>query len=404
MSIWADRSHGELAELVRELLLAGHLIDRSGMPAVIARLGREVMRDVAIGEWKAASPIYTKRMQRLLGYEGDSVETIFKGLQLDVGAPPEFMDFRLTVEDETHGRFHLDHCGALLDVEPMGEEYVRTMCHDIEDPTFDATAAATNPRARVRPVHRPPRVPADRHPHCEWTVTIADDHEPLPVPPESVALAASRLAELPLATPDASLPADDGWSDYSGPLDPDLVMERFCSATLSAIAEEVALQCQLLARAYLVEVAERLPGQVRDVGLAQAAGIAGLTTKRLAEALGAEPTLEGLAEVLAVHPLFLPTSYIRPTITCTDVLTIELGDGPAFEEDDDLTWPGLLVGEGGTAVLDAAAVCLVRTARVEQVGPRRWDIRAGDVVREQPDAVTLTEFSTGAAFEFRRRG
>ena len=72
------------------------------------------------------------------------------------------MDFRYTVHDRWHGEFHLDHCGALLDVEPMGEDYVRGMCHDIEDPTFDATALATNRKAQVRPIHRPPRVPADR--------------------------------------------------------------------------------------------------------------------------------------------------------------------------------------------------------------------------------------------------
>ena len=176
-SPYAGRSHGELAELTRELLLAGHLIDRSGMPHLISRFGREGMRDIAIQEWMAASPVYTKRMQRLLGFEGDDVETIFKGMQLDVGAPPEFMDFRYEVHDATHGTFQLDHCGALMDVEPMGDDYVRTMCHDIEDPTFDATAAATNPRAQVRPVHRPPRVPADRAPHCAWSVTIVAEEE-----------------------------------------------------------------------------------------------------------------------------------------------------------------------------------------------------------------------------------
>ena len=85
--------------------------------------------------------------------------TIFKGLQLDIGAPPQFMDFRYTVHDRWHGEFHLDHCGALMDVEPMGEDYVVSMCHDIEDPTFDATAVATNPKAQIRPIHRPPRSP-----------------------------------------------------------------------------------------------------------------------------------------------------------------------------------------------------------------------------------------------------
>jgi hypothetical protein len=55
------------------------------------------------------------------------------------------------------------------------------MCHTIEDGTFDVTAQAVNPKARVRAVHRPPRVPADRVPHCRWEVVIDDDTEVLPV-------------------------------------------------------------------------------------------------------------------------------------------------------------------------------------------------------------------------------
>ena len=125
-------------------------------------------------------------------------------MQLDVGAPPEFMDFRYTVHDDLHGEFHLDHCGALMDVEPMGDDYVQAMCHDIEDPTFDATATATNPRAQVRPIHRPPRVPADRAPHCAWTVDIVPEADPLPFPPQAEALgrsAAALLAAAPKPTP-----------------------------------------------------------------------------------------------------------------------------------------------------------------------------------------------------------
>jgi hypothetical protein len=412
MSPWSGRSHAELAELVRELLLAGHLIDRAGMPAVISRLGREAMGDVAIGEWMAASPVYTRRMQRLLGFAGDTVETIFKGMQLDVGAPPEFMDFRLSVEDDHHGRFHLDHCGALMDVEPMGDDYVHTMCHTIEDPTFDATAAATNPRARMRPVHRPPRAPADRHPHCAWTVVIDPDADPLPTPPGAEVLARSRAGQLPLAAPDPSLPTDDGWNDYRAPLDPDLVMERFSSAALSAIADEVALQCQLLARAYLVEVAERVGAEeVVPIGVNQAAGISGLTAKRLAAALGVRDDLAGLAAVLAVHPLLLPAAYADRTIAASsDGIRIDLHPCPALDEGDGLSWPAILAGPGGDAVLHAAVVCVVPTARVERIGPRpgaavSWvvsDDPDGEPAT-QPDAVTLTEFSTGATFAFTRR-
>ncbi len=171
---FAALSRRDLAVLVPELLLCGQLIDRSGMAHLISAFGRDGMAEVAIEEWQASSPPwYTKRMQRALGYEGDDVVTIFKGLQLDIGAPPpQFMDFRYRVDDRNHGEFWLDHCGALMDVEPLGDDYVTSMCHDIEDPTFDATALATNPHAQVRPIHRPPRRPADRNPHCAWTVVI----------------------------------------------------------------------------------------------------------------------------------------------------------------------------------------------------------------------------------------
>src|SRR5690606_25869564 len=97
-----DLDHEELATLVKEHLLAGHLIDRAGMPTVIGG-GIDVMRDVAIDEWMGASPIYTKRTQRLLKFEGDTVEACFKSMQLEIGAPPEFMDFRYTVIDDNNG-------------------------------------------------------------------------------------------------------------------------------------------------------------------------------------------------------------------------------------------------------------------------------------------------------------
>src|SRR5688500_6496940 len=149
-SRYADLTRAELAILVPELLLIGQLIDRSGMAWCISAFGREEMAQIAIEEWASSSPIYTRRMQRALGYQGTDIYTIFKGLQLDIGAPPQFMDFRYTVHDRWHGEFHLDHCGALMDVEPMGPDYVRGMCHDIEDPTFDATAVATNAKAQHR--------------------------------------------------------------------------------------------------------------------------------------------------------------------------------------------------------------------------------------------------------------
>ncbi|MFP3468231.1 hypothetical protein SB754_22325, partial [Leifsonia sp. SIMBA_070] len=80
-------------------------------------------------EWMAASPVYTKRMRAALQIDGDGVADMFKCLQLDIGAPPQFMDFRYTIFDDHHGEFVLNHCGALMDVEPMGDDYVTSMCH-----------------------------------------------------------------------------------------------------------------------------------------------------------------------------------------------------------------------------------------------------------------------------------
>src|SRR5207247_7588198 len=81
-----------------------------------------------------------------------------------------------------HLYFEFAHCGALMDVAPFGERQVVGMCHHIEDPTFDATVSAINPRARCRPVHRPPRSRGDQLPHCRWEVVIDDAAEPLAEP------------------------------------------------------------------------------------------------------------------------------------------------------------------------------------------------------------------------------
>ena len=410
----SGRSHAELAELTRELLLAGHLIDRSGMPHLISRFGREGMTDIAIDEWMAASPVYTKRMQRLLDFEGTDVATIFKGMQLDIGAPPEFMDFRYLVHDSHHGEFWLDHCGALMDVEPMGDEYVTAMCHTIEDPTFDATATATNPRAQVRPIHRPPRQPAHRHPHCHWTVTIDEAADPLPDPPQAALLRAVTAATIDLAERPGDLPTDDGDATYGGDLDPDLVMERFSSATLAAIADELALQGHLLSQGFILHVAERAGGDdALQIGSRQLTGIAGLTSKRLAAMLGVGDDLEGVAAVLAVHPVFLPRSYVDLHLergTHDESLLVSLGTCPALAQPDGLTWPAILVDSDDSG-LAAAVTCVAPRARLTRVDPVQgaaatWEITIDPDASpvDQPSEVTLAEFSTGAGFTFERRG
>lgn len=406
-SRYADLSRADLAVVVPELLMMGQLIDRSGMAWCISAFGRETMLQIAIEEWSAASPVYTRRMQRALGYAPETpgrgdVVTIFKGLQLDIGAPPQFMDFRYTVHDARHGEFHLDHCGALMDVEPMGEDYVRGMCHDIEDPTFDATAIATHPRAQVRPIHRPPRTPADRHPHCAWTVVIDESHPEATGIPALADNEASRAASLQLAPID---PDEEGAADYAGPLVTDVDFTAFSHAALVRIADEVCLQMHLLDRGFVMAVRDRAEDEevLRTLRRQQLTGAAGIGALRLARALGVSRDEAGARRILSIHPLLNPAAYVDADVP--------LGGGPltvrpgAAHEDG--AWISL-VGPQWPVALQAIVQALDPHLDVE-VTPRADDgTWSADVVRREEPAeelpeVAVTKFSTGTDFAFEER-
>ena len=396
-------SRQQLAVLVPELLLCGHLIDRAGMPHVLAELGRQGMRDVAIEEWMGASPSYTRRMQRALGYQGDDDVTLIKGLQLDVGAPPQFLDFRFTVEDRWTGTFELAHCGALLDVEPMGEDYVRTMCHEIEDPTMDATAIATNPKARMRPVHRPPRVPADRTPHCRWVVDIDESREAIPSPACTRDIADTEAARFERVSPVD--PREEGAGDYAGPLVSDLDFTAFSRSALVRVAEEVCLQWHLLSLAFLRALRRRTTEErVRDLARRQLTGIAGLTAERLHRALGLGDDLEAVATVLALHPVLNPAAYVDLELSRDDVgLVVHLPPGRPAHRDGG--WPTLLDADHLEPV-DALLRAVDPTWRaVAEPGEGlTFRVVRGAPADEAPE-VALVRLSQGAAFELEpRRG
>ncbi|PTR30286.1 hypothetical protein C8K36_102134 [Rhodococcus sp. OK519] len=397
-------SRADLATLVPELLLCGQLIDRSGMAHLIVEFGRDGMAQVAIEEWQASSPWYTMRMQKALRYEGDDVVTIFKGLQLDIGAPPQFMDFRYRVDDPTHGEFWLDHCGALMDVEPLGDEYVTAMCHDIEDPTFDATALATNPHAQVRPIHRPPRRPADRQPHCAWTVIIDDAHVPPTMQPHTEQIGRTAAYTVELSAIDTT---GDGNHDYSGPLLSDLRFQDFSRSALVRIAEEVCLQQHLLALGFLIAVRKRVDeDKAREITRKQLTGIAGVTAQRIRDALGLPHDLEALATVLSLHPLLNPKQYVDNEIRF-DGQCLQLRIGRRGLVDVDGGWPTLIDGDHLEA-LQALVRGVDPYFTVRVVGDDDSGLIVEVVATDEPAPecveVAITKVSTGAAFVFEDRG
>jgi hypothetical protein len=397
-----DLSRAELARLGREWMLHGHTYDRALMPQAGMRLGGgAVIEPLSIWEWKGASPNYTRRMKRLMKIEGDGVDAIVKALQLDVGFPHEYMDVRFELQPDGSAEFWLNHCGALMDVEKRGEAAVVMMCHRIEDPTFDATAVATNPRARMRPIHRPPRTPADRQPHCHWTIQIEPGAEPVIEEPLTL-----EVGRLPLASVPNEMPADrepGGWRDYARPFDPGFRLDRLSQGALVAALREFSLQAHLLASSaslYLSQQHEA--GNVREVLANQWVGASWLTAERIAAELGIGGGIEGVAQVLALHPALPHGVAARIEPAGERGLRLSLSGPGELLDAKAPGWLGILAS-GDPRPIEAIAQAVEPRARASAGPGHTYTIEVDPKAApaEQPQAVTLTKLSTVAGWRFR---
>ena len=409
-----DLSRSEVAELTREYMITAHVNDRTGLAAAQLDPANLDYATIAIEEWMGASPIYTRRMQRALGFAGgDDVATIFKGLQLDCGFVHQYMDVRYEVESPHKGRFWLESCGALLDVEPHGEEMVHTMCHTIEDPTFDATAVATNRRAQTRPVHRPPRLESTDpcHAHCEWTVTIDPSHDPVADHPLLSRVEQSALAGLELRRPSAD-PDDDGLALYDGPVLAEPHLELFSRDALVVICKEVAVQVHLLVRSLGLSLADAVGTEkATEILEAEMVGSGWIMSERLARLLDASSatgSLDEIETILSLHPMFQPAEYQPIALGREgDALHLRLLDGPAVADDDGASWASLL-RSGRDKGLVAAVQAINRRARVEPIGGSEvpsWTITLDPKVTPAavPDWVAIGHLSGSSKFEFEQR-
>lgn len=418
----SDFSREFLVRLGQEYLLIGHLFDRVSQPLVAMSHGAKGYLDSGIQEWMGASPIYAKRMQRLMNFEGSSVETIFKGIQLEVGAPQQFMDFQFRLDSPEYGEFWLPHCGALMDVEPHGEVGVKLMCHDIEDPTFDATAAATHPNMVMRPIHRPPRVDGPggngigRTPHCRWKVYLSDEVQPYEQHPNLAIVAGSLLAEVPIDRP----PQDGepgGWSDYSGEFDTAMQLADFSHSALSALVQEFAVQAHLLVRSYHVCVGGNWgEDEARDLGRRASIGHAALAVERMkrlpgAKAQAKEGGIENVAKFIQLHPLFQPRTYVNLQVELTGERSarVSIGDCPAVQEKEDRAYfsalgdapPPLL--EAMVRQVDPQAVCSSTKRSASERFAWEVEIDPSAEPVAAPDELNLAKMSTGMRFKFEAR-
>jgi hypothetical protein len=396
----------QLLTMAHEYMLSGMIVTRAMMPLVVMQSGdMDLMNQVAIDEWMGASPVYTARMRGLMGIDGDDVGAIMKALQLDVGFVHQYMDVAYKLIDDHHAEFWLAHCGALLDAEPHGEERVFGMCHTIEDPTFDATALATNPRARIRPIHRPPRTPADRHPHCHWTITIDPANDPVP----PIALT-NQVARLPLASVPNELVhtrAHEGMDDYRRRFDPSFRLTGLSDAALVAVAREFQMQSHLLMAATHLA----LPGNfdatqtstiMRDAWL----GAGWIVSERLVRALGiSDAGSEELARVLSLTPIF-PPGFDRRITVDGDRVGLELVPTHSGVFDaGHAGWCGALA-RGEAAGIEGAVRGVTRSGRIDEIIVGTDSVRCDIVIDRttavgpEPDVLALNRIGSVAGWSF----
>lgn len=407
-----------LAGLTHEFNLIGHLLDRVGQPLVAMEHGEAGFTRSGIEEWQCASPVYSKRMQKLMKFEGSDVGTVFKNIQLEVGAPQQFLDFQFRLDSPEYGEFWLPFCGALNDLEINGNDtnLIKAMCHDIEDPTFDATAAATNPYMVMRPLHRPPfnreANRTGRYPACRWKVYISDEAQAYENHPNLALIQASKLAAIECVEPTLRLDSG-GWDDYSHQLDTLCQFEDFSHRALSLLAQENAVQTLMLAHSFTLSQKTHYGDEVaRRYSERMWVGHAALAVVRLKRFLNlAGDDIETIAKVLQLHPHFYPRSYtdISIEILGDDRLRFSINDCPALHETIEHSWFTQLEACPHPAI-EALVQQINPKARVEmaaECGGAKfaWDIVISDAneAAEEPLELKIGRISSGVNFQFEKR-
>ncbi|MDH3707430.1 MAG: hypothetical protein OES57_15285 [Acidimicrobiia bacterium] len=400
-------SRAGLARLCREYQMLSMFHDRALMPHVAAIAGTEGTVTLADGEWMGASPIYTRRNLANVGAAGATVASIAKGIQLDIGGPDHFLDFRFEVHSDDEAVFWTEFCGPhdhLVKMTGNDHDTVRLMCHDMEDRTFDATFSATNPKARCEPIYRPPRPDDFAGHHCRWRLFI-DDDAPGP-PPANASLGfmeTTAAAAFPFSLGDSREPG--GLDDYSGPLLEWFRLEEFSHAFLVRQAKEYALDNHLLMRAAYWTIDQQWGGDfLADVAPQHRAAFAPGLTTRLRDAMVIEgDDIEAIAKILQIDPVHVPEySDVRIELDDGEIL-LSLHECAALH-DDPRSPLGLLTQTPDTPGFEHMAQAVNRRAQVAVDTPpdgtvaawRVWIDPAAEPVEPHPlvDMVNMNDITT----------
>ncbi len=308
----ARLSRAALARLGREYMLFNHLHDRSLGPIVAMRFGPQALTEVAVDEWRGSSPIYNTRNRKNLKIEGDGVSAVLKAFQVDIGAPHHFLDFSFELVNETLGYFWPEYCGPYEGVNIMTAGYpdfLKQLCHDMEDTTFPSTTMAVNPKIHCLPLHRPPLPEDHTGPVCKWEVSMSDHHETIEQTEICRIVAQSKAAQFEF--PALAGHSSEGMDDYSGPFKPDFELEDLSHPALVRQCKEFMLDVHLLIRACMISISQRWGDKVmKDIAKEQWLGIAPVYVDRIRKTLNMQGDDMGeILKMLQVDPAF-PHDYV----------------------------------------------------------------------------------------------
>ena len=375
------------------------MIDRSGMAWCIQEFGRDEMVQIAIEEWAGASPIYTKRMQRALNYEGDDVAHDLQG------------------PAARHRRAAAVHGLPLHHPRPLARRVPPRPLRRA------ARRGADGRRLRLRhvPHHRGPDV--RRHRGGDQPPRAGASHPP-PAPgsvrPASAlrldrrhrrVLSAGRrasrrwtsLAQTRAATweLDAIDRSDEGLADYSGPLVSDFDFGAFSHSALVRMADEVCLQMHLLYLSFAIAVRARAGSDTEladSVGTRQLIGLAGLGAERIHRALSLPGGIDGVLRVFELHPLFNPLGYVNAETSGQ----LHVHRSPAH---DDAAWISLCSPES-VQPLQAIATAVDPHIEVRISGDSTdWtaELSETDTAATELPEVSVAKVSGGSTFQFQPR-
>jgi len=240
-------------------------------------------------------------------------------------------------------------------------------------------------------------MPADRNQHCAWTVII-DDAYPDAIAADGVAiLEQTHVAQLALDPID---PSEPGAADYAGDLVSDIDFTSFSHSALVRMADEVVIQQHLLYLSFARAIRKRADDETYERIVRNAlVGHAGVAAERIARALDLPGTPEDATLVMSLHPALNPADYVS---FGRDDATIAVAESAAH-------------ADGAGVVLISPSYPEAIAAIARGVNPRLgvtisgsdtdWSARVVETDDELPEheAVTISKFSLGAAFEFQPR-